>query len=140
MTRTPADSGHVECILWNGEPLCYIVGRGLNPRQTTFVTPPEASLQVGFILRDAGEEIPRHTHRPVERTIRTTAEVLFVQRGRCRFDLYSDDHQHVATRELREGDLVVIVGGGHGFHILEDTTLLEIKQGPYVADGDKERF
>lgn len=137
---TPEGSDHIECITWNGAPLCYIVGRGLTPGRTTFLTPPESPLQVGFVLRDGGEEIPRHAHRPVERTISTTSEVLFVQRGRCRIDLYSDDRQHVASRELREGDLVVIVGGGHGFHILEDTTLLEIKQGPYLGADEKERF
>jgi hypothetical protein len=143
MRRGPdmaAGAEHVECITWNAEPLCYIVRRELNPRRTTFLTPPTVPLQVGFVVRDAAEEIPRHAHRPVERTITTTSEVLFVQRGRCEIDIYSDDRQHVATRELREGDLVIIVGGGHGFRIIEDTVLLEVKQGPYAAAGDKERF
>ena len=138
MTRPGSE--HIECITWSAEPLCYIIRRELKPPRTTFVTPPEFPLQVGYVVRGAGEEIPRHAHRPVGRTISTTSEVLFVQRGRCELDIYSGDRQHVATRELREGDLVIIVGGGHGFRIIEDTVLLEVKQGPYAAAGDKERF
>jgi len=136
----PAGSEYIECITRDGIPLCYIIRRELNPPRTTFLTPPTFPLQVGYVVRDAGEEIPRHAHRPIERTITTTSEVLFVQRGRCELDIYSDDREHVATRELREGDLVIIVGGGHGFRLIEDTVLLEVKQGPYAADGDKERF
>ncbi len=133
-------SEYIECITGDGIPLCYIIRRELAPPRTAFLTPPEFPLQVGYVVRDAGEEIPRHAHRPIERTIATTSEVLFVRRGRCELDIYSDDRERVATRELREGDLVIIVGGGHGFRIVEDTVFLEVKQGPYAAAGDKEQF
>ena len=32
------------------------------------------------------------------------------------------------------------VGGGHGFRMIEDTVLFEIKQGPYGGPAEKERF
>jgi hypothetical protein len=137
---TPAGSAHIECITWNGESLCYIVRRELTPQRTMFLTPPESAIQVGYVVRRAAEDIPRHAHRPTVRTITTTSEVLFVQRGRCELDVYTDDREYVTTRELREGDLVIIVGGGHGFRIIEDTVLLEVKQGPYAGAGDRDRF
>lgn len=133
-------SAHIECISWNGESLCYIIRRELAPQRTMFLTPPELAIQVGYVVHRATDDIPRHAHRPTARTITTTSEVLFVQRGRCELDVYTDDRKYVATRELREGDLVIIVGGGHGFRIVEDTVLLEVKQGPYAGTGEKDQF
>jgi len=130
----------VEHITWNGQPLCYIVRAGLNPEQTTFLTPPEFKQQVGYIVYPAGGGIVRHVHRPLERHLVGTSEVLVVKSGRCLIDIYNDDCELVATRQLNPGDLMLMVGGGHGFRMLEDTVLLEIKQGPYTGVEEKERF
>ena len=43
-------------------------------------------------------------------------------------------------QELKAGDVAVLFSGGHGFEILEDTLMLEIKQGPYAGTKDKETF
>jgi|SRR6478609_907790 len=111
-----------------------------DPPETMFPTPEELNLQVGFVVYRAGGEIARHDHRPIERQLVGTSEVIIVRSGRCEIDLYDHDRSHVATRELRAGDLVLIVGGGHGFRMLEDTVLLEVKQGPYTGLDEKERF
>jgi quercetin dioxygenase-like cupin family protein len=130
----------IERIESDGELLAYIVRRELCPDQTTFVTPDETNFQLGFIAYPRGAEIPRHDHKPIERTLVGTSEVLLVRKGRCEVDLYAEDRTHVATRELSEGDVLLILGGGHGFRLLEDTTLVEIKQGPYTGIVEKERF
>ena len=130
----------IEHITWNGEPLCYIVRAELNPEQTTFLTPPEFKQQVGYIVYPAGGEIARHIHRPLERHLVGTSEVLVVKKGRCLIDIYNDDRELVATRELYPGDVMLMVGGGHGFRMLEDTVFLEIKQGPYTGLDEKEQF
>ena len=69
-----------------------------------------------------------------------TSEVVIVKSGRCEVDIYDDDHQLIATRELGPGDIMLMVSGGHGFRMLEDTVLLEIKQGPYPGLDEKEHF
>jgi hypothetical protein len=69
-----------------------------------------------------------------------TSEVLYLRQGRCEIDIYNNDHELVATRELRIGDLMLMVDGGHGFRMLEDTVFLEIKQGPFTGDDEKEHF
>jgi uncharacterized protein with PhoU and TrkA domain len=130
----------IEHITWEGNALAYVIRSELNPTKTTFLTPSEFNHQVGFIVYPAGGEIQRHTHRPLERHLVGTSEVLIVQRGRCEIDIYNDDRQLVATRELRQGDVLLVVGGGHGFRMLEDTVFLEIKQGPYTGIDEKERF
>jgi hypothetical protein len=131
---------HVEQITCDLKPLAYIIRAEVSPTKTTFVTPPEFQQQVGFIVYPAGGEIQRHDHRPLERHLRGTSEVLVVQRGRCEIDIYSDNRELVATRELRRGDIMLMVSGGHGFRMLEDTVFLEIKQGPYTGQEEKERF
>ena len=124
-----------------GQVLAYVVRANPAPERTTFLTPPESTLQVGYIVYAAGQEIARHLHLPVERHLVGTAEVLLVQRGRCEVDVYAEDRHLVGTRELRQGDLLVALAGGHAFRLLEDTVLLEVKQGPFVGDtASKERF
>jgi hypothetical protein len=131
---------HVEHILSDEKPLAYIIRAEMCPDKTTFVTPPEFKQQVGFVVYPAGGEIHRHDHVPLERRLIGTSEVLVVQRGRCEVDIYDDERQLVTTRELRRGDIMLMVGGGHGFRMLEDTVFLEIKQGPYTGVDEKERF
>jgi hypothetical protein len=130
----------IEHIVWNDQPLAYIIRAQLEPDATTFLTPPEFKQQVGFVVYPAGSEIARHVHRPLERHLVGTSEVLIIRKGRCEIDVYTDDRELVATRELHVGDIMLMVGGGHGFRILEDTILLEVKQGPYTGLDEKERF
>lgn len=120
--------------------MCYIIRRERFPERTMFVTPAEFTLQVGYIVYAGGHEIPRHVHRRIERNIDRTAEVLLVRMGRCELDVYNDDRKLVATREVREGDVIIFMAGGHGFRMVEDTVLLEVKQGPYVGTDEKIRF
>ncbi len=130
----------LEHITWNGAVLAYIIRAEMNPEQTTFLTPSELNLQVGFVVYPAGGEIARHVHRSLERQTVGTSEVLVVKKGRCEIDIYNDERELVAARELRVGDVLVMVAGGHGFRMLEDTVFLEIKQGPYTGVDEKERF
>jgi len=46
----------------------------------------------------------------------------------------------VAPCKLNVGDVMLMVGSGHGFRMLEDTVLLEIEQGLYTGEDEKERF
>ncbi len=120
--------------------LAYVISARLSPAETTFLTPPEFKQQVGFVVYPAGGEIARHVHRPLERHLVGTSEVLIVKSGLCEVDIYDDEQQLIATRQLGPGDIMLMVGGGHGFRMLEDTVLLEIKQGPYTGLDEKEHF
>ena len=121
-------------------PLCYLIHASLMPEKTTFLTPHEFKQQVGFVVYPAGGEIQRHVHVALERHLVGTSEVLVLRKGRCLIDIYSDARELVATRELVTGDIMLMVGGGHGFRMLEDTVFLEVKQGPYTGIEEKERF
>ena len=124
-----------------GEQTLAIIIRGpYEPEHTEFLTPPEYKQQVGYVVHPKGGEIARHTHRAIPRSMVGTSEVLVVRRGKCEVDFFDDDRQLVATRVLEVGDVMLMVGGGHGFRMLEDTVFLELKQGPYLGVDEKELF
>jgi hypothetical protein len=129
-----------ESIVADGALLAYIIRAGKSPSATTFLTRPDENLQVGFVVYPAGGAVPAHSHRPIQRTIMGTSEVVIVRNGRCAIDVYDKARRLVATRDLEAGDLVILLAGGHGFRMQEDTVLLEVKQGPYGGMDEKERF
>ena len=88
--------------------------------------------------RPSGYQIQPHVHLRVDRTSAFTQEVLFVKRGHVRVDFYDDSDTKIAERELATGDVILLSEGGHGFEMLEETELIEVKQGPYLED--KRRF
>ena len=135
-----ASSELIEWVTHDEKPLALIVRAAYAPEQTDFLTPPSFKQQVGFVVYPEGGEIRRHDHRPLERQLVGTSEVLVIRSGRCLIDVYNDARELVATRELRAGDLMLMVGGGHGFRMLEDTVFLEVKQGPYTGIDEKELF
>jgi len=129
----------LDVISSDGNVLAYVV-RGGDPAETTFPVPPEVPLQVGFVVYPAGGEIARHEHVRVERRLDKTCEVLLVRSGSCEIDVYDTQRRLVATETLETGDLILLVDGGHGLRMNEDTVLLEVKQGPYTGLAEKERF
>lgn len=131
---------NIEIIADGEQPLCYIIRAEMQPAQTTFLTPDEFKQQVGFVVYPKGGEVARHVHLPLERRLVGTSEVLLLKKGRCLMDIYNDAQELISTHELKQGDLMLMVGGGHGFRMLEDTVFLEIKQGPYTGLDEKERF
>jgi hypothetical protein len=133
-------SEFIEIINWEDKPLVYIIRAEIKVEKTTFITPPEFKQQVGFVVYPKEGEIVPHLHRPLERHLIGTSEVLIIRQGHCEIDIYNDERELVATRELNAGDLMLMVGGGHGFRMLEDTVFLEIKQGPYTGIDEKEHF
>jgi len=139
-SETTANDQAIECICDGNHPLAYIIRASFLPERTTFVTPPEYNQQVGYVVYPAGGEIARHIHLPLKRHLTGTAETLVVRKGHCLIDIYNETHTLIATRDLYAGDVMLMVSGGHGFRILEDTVLLEIKQGPYTGLEEKERF
>jgi hypothetical protein len=120
--------------------LSVIIRSNITPRETTFITPDEFIQQAGFVVYGAGGKIASHTHKPIRREITGTPETLFVRKGRMIARFYNETHELKGETIVEAGDLLMLVHGGHGFAILEDTVLFEIKQGPYTGLVEKERF
>jgi hypothetical protein len=106
-----------------------------------FFTPNSFSQQLGYMKRPSGYCIAPHDHNPVPRTIEWTQEVLFIKSGEVRLDLYAPETRaYLESRILHSGDIVLLAHGGHGLVMLEESEIIEVKQGPYAGEADKERF
>lgn len=127
----------IENILHGTTELAIIIRSSYVREGITFLTPNDYSQQLGYMNRRAGYRIPPHIHNPVPRAVTFTREVLFVKSGKARVDFYTDDREYVESRILNAGDVILLASGGHGFEMLEDTEMIEVKQGPYAGEGDK---
>lgn len=110
------------------------------PEGTEFYTEDDSALQVGAMTLAAGFVIAPHVHRIVERTVSRTQEVLIVQKGKVRVDLYDDQKNYLESRVIEAGDVIFLSSGGHGFTIIKDAVMVEIKTGPFVGVHDKVRY
>jgi hypothetical protein len=130
----------LECIADAGATLAYLIRRNATSPSTGFFTADDSAFQAGFVVFPADWHVQPHLHLPITRQVVGTSELLVVRSGHCIVDIYADDRRLVASRELLPGDAVLSVGGGHGFRMLQDTVMFEIKQGPYGGPAEKERF
>ena len=130
----------IEIVYDGNEPLAYFIRSGWMPDKTQFLTPDHFGQQLGMIVYGADQKIQPHLHLPITRQVQGTTEVIMVRKGACAIDIYDREKVLRSTHSLREGDIVLLLAGGHGFHMHEDTVLFEVKQGPYVGMADKERF
>lgn len=105
-----------------------------------FFTPNNFSQQLAYMNRPKGFVIAPHIHNAVPREVQYTKEVLFIKSGKVRVDFYDDDRRYLESRILRPGDVLLLAFGGHGFEMLEDSEIIEVKQGPYAGEADKTRF
>lgn len=106
-----------------------------------FFTPKEFPLQMGVHLRKTGETIKPHIHKFSPKTISSFQEMLHIDYGKVEIDFYDNEKRKISSTILKTGDTVLLVEGGHGIKILEDTKIIEVKQGPYEGmEKDKEKF
>jgi len=105
-----------------------------------FFTSDDSSQQLGYMNRPEGYIIPPHRHNIVRRDVHLTQEVLFIRSGKVRVDFFDNDQNYVESTILHAGDVILLADGGHGFKMLEQSEIIEVKQGPYCGERDKVRF
>jgi len=130
----------IETIKCDGEVIAIIVYRDYHVDGIKFLSPDSFSLQLGHMNRPAGYQVVPHIHNPVHRHTIGTQEVLFIKKGVIRVDFYAFDQRYLDSRQLSAGDLIMLAGAGHGIEVLEDASIVEVKNGPFVEGADKGRF
>lgn len=130
----------VERIEDSGRLLALIVSHHYEKPGISFFTPNELSQQLAYMRHPVGKIIEPHVHNPVHREVQYTQETLLIKRGRLRVDFYDGQQKYLESRILESGDVILLIQGGHGFEVLEELEMFEVKQGPYAGDGDKTRF
>jgi mannose-6-phosphate isomerase-like protein (cupin superfamily) len=105
-----------------------------------FLTPDDFSQQLECMRHPVGKLVEPHVHNPAPRAVHYTQEVLFIRRGKVRVDFYDGARTYLSSRVLQSGHVILLAAGGHGFLMLEETEMIEVKQGPYIGEKDKTRF
>lgn len=124
----------------SSEDMAIIIRHGDSPPGVKFVSDPGHNLQVATIRHPAGHVIQAHYHKQQLRQIHGTSEVLVVKKGVVDVTFYTEDGVPVCAHELGRGDVLILLSGGHGFEVVDDCEMVEVKNGPYNPVDDKVRF
>ena len=130
----------MEQVMHNGALLAIIIRHSYQKPGISFFTSGDLSQQLAYMQHPVGHIIEPHVHNRVIREVHYTQEVLVLRKGRLRVDFYDTEKRYVESRVLDAGDVILLATGGHGFEVLDDVEMFEIKQGPYVGEQDKTRF
>lgn len=105
-----------------------------------FFTPQSFSQQLGYMARPCGYKIMPHVHNIKAREVQLTQEVLYIKSGKVRIDFYTVFQNYIESIIVFPGDVILLASGGHGFVFLEESEIIEVKQGPYIGEEDKLHF
>ena len=114
-----------------------IVRNGQSTNGIQFLTENDQSLQLAHIDYKKDFEIKAHFHQKWDRKIEQTAEVLFIKKGKLRVDFYNEKSDYFFSKIVSEKDTLITFCGGHGFKVLEEVQMVEVKQGPFLKDDRK---
>ena len=122
----------------DGKTIAIVVKRDFDEDGVNFVSKQDYPLQLGISSYKQGATIKAHFHIEKEIAITKIQEVVYIKSGRTTVNLYDLNGEKFTSVELSDGDTILFVDGGHGFKMLDDTKIMEVKQGPYSGkDKDK---
>jgi anti-sigma factor ChrR (cupin superfamily) len=127
----------IEKIEHEGRLIALIIPSSFRRQGVEFFTSDDSCQQLGYMSRKAGYVIPAHEHKSTLRTITAAQEVLIIKSGRIKIDLFHDADTFICSCIVQAGDVVMLASGGHGFEMLEDSEMIEVKQGPFAGANDK---
>jgi hypothetical protein len=123
-----------------GEIIAVIARSGYLPPGVSFLSRPEWPLQLGVSNYLHSQVVRPHTHNRRQISVEAVQEVVHVDTGRIRVDLYDTADLLAGTADLFTGDTILFVQGGHSLQIMEDSRIIEVKQGPYEGLASDKRM
>lgn len=130
----------IKNIIHKDKALAIVIKKNYQKDGVEFFTPNEFSQQLAYMSHKKGKVIDAHVHNSVKREVHFTKEVLIIKKGKLRVDFYDDDKNYLKSTVIEAGDLILLAFGGHGFEVIEDCEMIEVKQGPFIGEQDKIRF
>ncbi len=113
-----------------------LIGIRLNvfPNGSVPHTDPNTFLGLLTLKHPKGKYLKAHIHLPKKRVTQRLQECFIVRKGKVRIDLFGDDKKFFKYIYLKKGQLFIALSGGHGFKVLEDCEIIELKNGPFIED------
>ena len=115
-------------------------GKYRNKKGITFFTNNKDIQQFGYMNHKKNHIIKPHIHKRQTRKLIYTSEVILILKGKLRVDFYTSKKKYLFSKLLNEKDIIMLVHGAHGFKVVENVQMIEIKQGPYITKLDKIKF
>lgn len=115
-------------------------GKYRNKKGITFFTNNKDIQQFGYMNHKKNHIIKPHIHKRQTRKLIYTSEVILILKGKLRVDFYTTKKKYLFSKLLNEKDIIMLVHGAHGFKVVENVQMIEIKQGPYITKLDKIKF
>ena len=131
----------IEKVLHKNKLFALIVRRQFRKKSgINFFTSKDATQQFGYMKHKKNHFIKPHKHnKRLTRILRTT-EVILLLKGTLRVDFYNDKYKYLFSKKINERDIIMLIHGGHGFKVLKNVEMIEVKQGPYSLARDKVKF
>ena len=131
----------IEKVFYKKKLFALIVrGKYRNKKGVNFFTPRNCTQQFGYIKHKKGHIVVPHQHNKRLTRILKTIEVLLLLRGTLRVDFYNNKEKYLFSKIIKEKDIIMLAHGGHGFKVLKEVQMIEVKQGPYSLAEDKTKF
>ncbi|MCR4276194.1 MAG: hypothetical protein NUV90_02325 [Candidatus Parcubacteria bacterium] len=102
------------------------------------MTSPEEALQVMTLKHPKGRHVTPHRHVPHRRETNVLQECLVVISGKLRISFFENDEEAFTHVDIAAGEACLTLSGAHGVEFLEDSEVIEVKNGPFI--DDKEPF
>ena len=117
----------------NGVRLATVIRAHETLAGTKFVTPDDSSMQLGLLMRRAGEVVEAHAHKKNVRTVDDVQEAVLVQSGRVEVDFVDAHGKILKTLSLNAGDAALLADVPLAVRIIEDARCILVKQGPFLG-------
>ncbi|MEO8581499.1 MAG: hypothetical protein ABI425_02850 [Patescibacteria group bacterium] len=121
----------IEHIIFLEEKIATIVRGTHTVENLEFFTDDTNPLQVGMHSKKAGTNLTPHIHLSKTKVITEIQEVLYLIKGKVKVTFYTIEGDIIDEKTLNTGDIAILMKLGHGFEVIEDSLILEVKQGPY---------
>ncbi|MBE7704858.1 MAG: hypothetical protein E7Z90_03480 [Cyanobacteria bacterium SIG29] len=130
----------IKNFYYKNKQIALVIKNSYSNEGIKFFTQDDSAQQIAYMSHPKNAVIKAHIHNKVQRKVSHTQETLIIKKGKLRLDLYSQEKEYIESTILETGDIVFLAYGGHGLKCLEDVSMIEVKQGPYLGVNDKERF
>jgi hypothetical protein len=109
-------------------------------RGVNFFSSNDLPQQFGYIFQKKNHIIQPHTHQKRSTKVFITSEVLIILKGILRIDFYDLKQKYLFSKIIKRGQIIFLLHGSHGFKVIKELQMIEVKQGPFKKNMDKIRF
>ena len=121
--------------------IASIVTPTLSSEGLSFLTDDENFIQVGIWNYKKGRRLETHFHNTFSREAMKTNESVYVVEGKIKCNLYFENGDFISSHIINKGEMIIQFNGAHEYFIVEDSVVIENKNGPYFGpEKDRTRI